>query len=108
MPLKTPWTDQDQYRAGSVDTELQAAMLQLNQALDRIVSAKKKHIAQNLSALWPTLVTDYVHVDRTASTRQEQLDISNFIDHAVAVLRNEGATTLTAVQSKSILDRYAR
>lgn len=109
MPLPADWNGNDQHRASKLDRDLQLALAEVRRAVVAAKAVKQRFTALGLSGRWPTLVTEYVHQDVDAQTRQEQLDAGNLVDHMCNRLLNDGtATTLTDAQAATLLSRYAR
>ena len=109
MALPADWTQNDQHRALEMDAELTGSSENAFRSVQRMRLAKQRFVALNLGARWPTLVTEYVHNDPSASTRQEQTDLSNLIEHMeIVLLGKTGVSPLTNAQAATIFNRYAK
>jgi hypothetical protein len=107
MALPADWNGWDQHRMSKLDRELMLALQTVRKSIVAAKAVKQRFTAQNLSARWPTLATDYVHTEYDAQTRQEQTDAGNLVDFLAVNLLGEGTTTINAAQAVALLAKYA-
>lgn len=109
MPLPADWNANDQHRMSTLDKELVQSLVTLRRSVMAAIAVQQRFVALSLSARWPTNVAEYVHQDKDAQTRQEQVDASALIDFCRDHLLNDGTTSgLTDSQAAAILNRYAQ
>lgn len=100
--------DREQQRQAEMDRELQSGTSEAYRGIMRIVLARKRWNARNLSAKLPPGANDWIQRDRDSSTRQEIVDLDMLITYISAVLLNDGTSSMTPAQAAVIFNRYAR
>lgn len=109
MALPADWNANDQYRSSTLDRELISSLVTLRRSIMAAVAVQQRFLALNLSSRWPSGTTEFVHQDKDAQTRQEQVDASSLIDFCRDHLLNDGTTSaLTDAQAAGFLNRYAQ